>query len=304
MNKLQNWTCASLNNISQVILIRNPISGFLILAGIFISSPQLGTIALISSIFATAAAFYGSGDRDHIKQGLFGYNSVLTGMALYLFLSGPNAWWIALAGAVLAVAATAAFTQLFQNSTMPVLTFPFIILTWFMLLAGYRLQAFQLSSDLVPQFLSHQKLETLPVTNWPEALINGYGQIFFIDHNLSCLFILLAVFWASWKSGLLVIAANLLAILAAYLLGGDHVLITRGLYGYNAILVMLAVSAAFPAASRRQTIITGSISAIVSVLVTASVSSWMLPYGLPALTLPFVLTTWLILAARKVLPGL
>ncbi|WP_143565322.1 urea transporter [Sporosarcina sp. P7] len=36
----------------------------------------------------------------------------------------------------------------------------------------------------------------------------------------------------------------------------------------------------------------------------ASVSIWLLPFGLPALTMPFALSTWLILGAMKVLPNL
>ncbi|MCY8353618.1 urea transporter [Bacillus haynesii] len=35
--------------------------------------------------------------------------------------------------------------------------------------------------------------------------------------------------------------------------------------------------------------------------ITAGLSTYLLPYGLPVLTMPFVLCSWLFLGARKVL---
>lgn len=298
------WANASLKNISQVILIENPISGLLILIGIAVSSWKLGLIALIAALIATATGHFLKADPELTGHGLLGFNSILTSMALYLFMDGPDKWWISLMGSFIAVLITAAFMELFKESTLPALTLPFILLTWFMLMIAYRFDSFILTNDLVPQFLSHEKLDQIAVPDWPEALINGYGQIFFIQHNLSCVLILAAVFVSSWRSGLFVIGANFVAIVAAYLLGADHVLIGKGLYGYNAILAVLAISVALPSEQRNRPIFSGFIAAVLSVFITASVSAWMQPYGLPALTLPFVLTTWLMLAAKKVLPEL
>ena len=69
-----------------------------------------------------------------INQGLFGYNSVLTGMALALFLSGPYMWIIALVGSAVAAIFTATMMHFMQKTEIPILTFPFIVLTWFILL--------------------------------------------------------------------------------------------------------------------------------------------------------------------------
>lgn len=304
MNTAKDWANASLKNISQVILIENPLSGLLILAGIAVSSWELGLIALIAALIATATAQFLKADPELTRHGLLGFNSILTGMAMYLFMTGPNKWWIALVGAFIAVLITAAFMEFFKESTLPVLTMPFILLTWFMLMMAYRFDRFILTNDLVPQFLSHEKLDQIAIPDWPEALINGYGQIFFIEQNLSCILILAAVFVSSWRSGLFVIGANLVALATAYFFGADHVLIGKGLYGYNAILAVLAISVALPSEKRNRPVFSGLIAAILSVLITASISAWMQPYGLPALTLPFVLTTWLMLAAKRVLPEL
>lgn len=93
------------------------------------------------------------------------------------------------------------------------------------------------------------------------------------------------------------------AWLTAYTLGVDIQSLNLGLYGYNAVLSILAVSLVFDAKSRFAPI-TGIIAAILTVPMTTATTAILLPYGLPALTMPFVLITWLLLGARKILPNL
>src|SRR4051794_10900347 len=129
---------ASLKSISQVILIENAITGLIILMAITFSSYYLGIICLLSAIIGTLAGKFGEANEKSINQGLVGYDSVLTGMALALFLNGPYMWIIALVGAAVATIFTAAIMYFMKESELPILTFPFIILTWFILLASYK----------------------------------------------------------------------------------------------------------------------------------------------------------------------
>ena len=139
---------ASLKGISQVILIENAITGLLILIAITISSYYLGIIALLSAIIGTLVGKFGGADEKSINQGLLGYNSVLTGMALALFLSGPYMWIVALVGAAIAAIFTATMMHFMKRTEIPILTFPFIILTWFILLSSYKLKRIKLSADI------------------------------------------------------------------------------------------------------------------------------------------------------------
>lgn len=294
---------SSLKGISQVSLIENTISGLIILAAITITSYSLGIIALLSAMVGTFVGKIGGADQEAIEQGLFGYNSVLTGMALALFLKGNDRWIIALVGAAIAAIFTAAMMHYMRQSSIPVLTFPFIILSWFLLLTSYRLVSFHLSPDLVPQTLSHWTLNIEGETNWFNGAVNGIGQIYFLDHTISGILLFIAFFWAGWKFGLYALIGDVAALLASYLLGGEHHSIFLGLYGYNAILTIIAVSVVFKENNRNGLFI-GIIAAFLTVPITASISTWLIPFGLPALTMPFVLTTWLFLGARKVLPNL
>lgn len=293
---------AAMKGISQVIFIENVISGVIILVAIAISSWYLGLIALLSSAIGALVGKIGGGDEETVNRGLYGYNSVLTGMALILFLTEESRWAIALAAAAITAIFTAAMMHFMKNTTIPIVTFPFIVLTWFMLIASYKLETIQLSNDLVPQSLSQWELHIEGKVDWTKGIFNGIGQIFFLNHVISGILLFIAVFWAGWRWILYAVLGNGVALIAAYGLGGEHSLIYMGLYGYNAILACLAVALVFKEEHNHYAPVSGIIAACLTVPLTASMSTWLLPYGLPALTMPFVLATWLFLGARKILP--
>ncbi|MHC0038499.1 urea transporter [Pseudoneobacillus sp. C159] len=294
---------STLTGISQVMLIENVFSGLIILVAITTFSFSLGIIALFSSFIGAFIGYVGKANRQSVSQGLLGYNSVLTGIALSLFLTGPFKWGIALAGAAIAAILTAGMMKMMKRSELPVLTFPFIVLTWFLLLASYRLKSFELSSDLFPQNLSSLALNVGGKVNWTEGVLNGIGQIFFVHGLLSGVLLFIAVFLAGLRHGIYAIIGNATALLTAHILGAEHTLIYKGLYGYNAILAVLAVSVVFNREKRGYPAIMGIIAACLTVPFSASISTWLTPYGLPALTMPFVLSSWLVIAAQKSLPG-
>ncbi|MWV45801.1 urea transporter [Paenibacillus sp. HJL G12] len=294
---------ATLIGISQVIFIENAVSGLIILIAIMLSSVSIGIIALLSAFIAALIGRFGGAEKTIVNQGLLSYNSVLAGIALALNLDGDMRWIIALGGAAVAALFTAAMMHMLRNTTIPVMTFPYIVLTWFLLLASYRLEAFKLNPDLLPQDLSHWKLHAGGSMDWFHGLVNGIGQVYFQDNVWSGILIFIGVLWAGWRLGLYAVIGTIVAWLAAYGLGAEVSLLNAGLYGYNAVLTILAVAAVFDAKSRFAPW-AGIIAAILTVPVTASLDSWLLPYGLPTLTMPFVLCTWLFLAARKVLPKL
>ncbi|WP_245671075.1 urea transporter [Pseudobacillus wudalianchiensis] len=301
---LFSFLSASLKGISQVMLIENAITGLIILLAITTFSYTLGIIALLSAFIGTFIGMIGGADKQSVNQGLFGYNSVLTGISLTLFLIGPYQFIIALAGAGLAAILTAAMMHVMKNTGIPVLTIPFIIMTWFMILASYRLKVFRLTSGLVPQDLSNWELDITGKIDWTEGAFNGIGQIFFVHSTLSGVLLFIAVFFAGWKLGLYAVLGNAVALLVSYMLGGEHTLIYMGLYGYNAILTILAVSVVFNTERHRFGLLSGIVAVALTVTFTASIATWLLPYGLPALTMPFILCTWIFLGARKVLPNL
>lgn len=294
---------ATLKGISQVILIENVVSGSIILIAITIANYQLGIVALLSAIIGTLVAHATGGDKNVIEQGLYGYNSVLTGLALYLFLTGSMRIVIALLAAAFVVMFTASMMHFLKKLSIPVLTFPYIVLTWLSLLPSYHLYAFKMSSELVPQDLSHWKLKTEGIISVTDGLVNGFGQVYFQHKLLPSILIILAVFWANRKFGILVVIGTAISWLTAYVLGPEHNVLNLGLYGYNAVLTILAVGSIFDA-DRPFAQLWGIVAAIITVPITAGMDTWLSVYGLPTLTMPFVLVTWIFISARRVLPKL
>lgn len=300
--ELGSFLIASLKGISQVLLIENAITGLFILLAISTSSLVLGIVTILAACIGTLIGIVGGATKELIHQGLLSYNSVLTAIALTLFLDGPYNWLIALIGAAIATLFTAAMIHVMRDSGIPILTFPFIVLTWLTLLATYKLKSFRLTPKLVPQDLTHWELDIAGDVNWIEGMFNGIGQIFFLHNTPSGILLFIGVFLAGWRFGVYAVVGNLIALLTSIWLGGEYSLIFNGLYGYNAILTVFAVSLVFSHARNGWAIIAGIIGAAISVPLTASIATFLLPFGLPALTMPFVLSTWLLLGARKIFP--
>ena len=78
-----------LRGIGQVVFQNNPISGAVILAGIFYNSWIYGTVCLVGTIISTLTALLFRADKGMIKDGLFGFNGALIAIALVAYTS-PN----------------------------------------------------------------------------------------------------------------------------------------------------------------------------------------------------------------------
>src|SRR5215212_989973 len=87
------------NGIAEVPLFSSPITGILILAGVFIASRKAGAMMVLSGLIGAGVAILAGATYDLVTFGLFGYNSILTGMAFsYLMgdmfvLGGPAGGW-------------------------------------------------------------------------------------------------------------------------------------------------------------------------------------------------------------------
>ncbi len=74
------------NGIAEVPLFSSPITGILILAGVVLASRTAGAMMALAGMIGAGIAIAVGADYGLVVFGLFGYNSILTGMA---FWSGP-----------------------------------------------------------------------------------------------------------------------------------------------------------------------------------------------------------------------
>lgn len=300
-NRLYFLISASLKGFSQVLLVGNTFSGFLILIGITLFSPILGLMAFLSSLVGTLTGKYFGGDRFLIREGIYSFNSTLCGITAVLFLHGDKRWFIALFAAGLAALSMKMLTKILDKWNIPVLTIPFVIITWIGLLIAYRVDTLYMDPNFV---ISSPAMWNLPVEGTPTLLIGmikGIGEVFVIDSLWTGSLILIALFWVGWRFGLYAIIGAFVSWLTAYFIGADSQSLNLGLYNYNAVLTIIAVSLVFDKKPKK-TPLTGIIAATLTVPVTAGLELLLDPFGLPALTFPFILCTWLFVALRKYFP--
>src|SRR5918996_1237411 len=139
------------NGIAEVPLFSSPITGILILAGVFLASRKAGAMMVLSGLIGAGMAIALGAPYGLVTFGLFGYNSILTGMA---FWSGPfvkankATFFISVFGAAITAFTWMAMAHLMgdlfvlngltQSWAIPGFTSSFIFTTWAMMYASKR----------------------------------------------------------------------------------------------------------------------------------------------------------------------
>src|SRR5579884_4018223 len=130
-----------------------------------------------------------------------------------------------------------------------------------------------------------------------DTLLRGTGQVMFQNNPITGLLFLIGIFINSYQLGIAGIIGLLASTIAAMLLGADRNLIRNGLFGYNGNLtgigLVVFLQPSWSAALIVYIILGGVLSTIVFMALANFFSTW----DMPALTAPFVLTTWLLLFA-------
>jgi urea transporter len=148
---------------------------------------------------------------------------------------------------------------------------------------------------------------SMPVLRFIDINLRGIGQVMFQDNPLTGLFFLVAIAWGAVAGGAPeILFAGILAVVTATLvamwLRVDRSALNTGLYGFNAVLVGLALATFLSPGSLLWTyVVLGAAGSVVAMLATANALK---PWGVAALTAPFVLVTWILLLATYGFSGL
>ncbi|MGE4334823.1 MAG: urea transporter [Pigmentiphaga sp.] len=129
-------------NIGQVYLLGSAVSGVIVLAGIFLASVPAGIAASLGSLIAMIVAIGMGADPASVSQGLYGFSSVLTAMAVgVIFLKAS--WRVAVYAAlatVVTVFIQGAMDVMMLPDGLPSFTAPYV-LTMYLFIAPKRLLA-------------------------------------------------------------------------------------------------------------------------------------------------------------------
>ena len=270
--------------IGQVMFQNNALSGLLMLTGIFLNSWQMGILAVCGNIISTLTAYFSGYKHDDIKNGLYGFNGTLVGIAVGVFLQLSVGSLIML---IIASALSTWITYFFsQQRLLPGFTAPFILAVWGML---------GVCNWLIPDLLSVSDtvIDTTQNINYFQTFCLGIGQVMFQGNTvLAGLFFFIGILINSRKASLYTILGALLPIPLAILLEVDATNLNAGLMGYNGVLCAIALGG------------TGWESGVwagCSVLLSTVLQILGMSLGITTLTAPFVISVWIILMIQKVI---
>lgn len=291
-----------LRGVAQVDLQPNALTGLFILVSLWVAGWDLGLFATIGVVVSTLTAVALGVDRSSIAVGLQGYNGCLTGIALVSSLGRHwSTFLLAIAAAILCTLLTAALSTVLTPYKLTPLTAPFCIVSGVMVIAAPSFERVWHSGS--PHAVS--STTTGPTSlSWSD-LWHGFfanvSQVFLIDKWYVGLIMLVGLAIAGpWVVGF-AIGASIVGIFVAWALGAPASLVANGIYGYNAVLVAIAMGAVF----LPRTLPCGLYAlfgAAVTTALTAALTSFFKPFGGHTFTWPFILTTWALMAAVPQFP--
>jgi len=299
-------TDACLRGSSQVFFVNNPLCGFVILVAIAYDSWYSLVFGVTGLIASTVMAHVLSVDPGAIRAGLYGYNGLLTGLAIALFSFGdkqlPRMQMLlpaALMGGMstIIMIAVANFTvRLFNIAPF---TFPFQVASWIWMLAAQStflyfplkfpapavaFLAEDMSAALVGQVYAVDEVFT--------GILAGVAQVYFVGNAVSGAIILLGLALSSPITAILAAFGSALGCLFSMAMGTPLKPLTDGLYGYNPSLTAVAIGGMFFVPSIGS-FLYATLACVMTTVLSAATAAGLGPVGMPALTFPFTLASWM-----------
>ncbi len=297
----------NLRGIGQVMFQDNPLSGALFLAGIAWGSyaagvPRIAIAGVVAVVVSTLAARWLRVDRESLRSGLYGFNGVLVGLALATFVApGPLLWACVVLGAAVSVVAMRATANALAPWGIPALTFPFVLVTWLLLLATYGFAG--LAGTALPSAGVVAPFESVAATrlgpgDFVQGVLHSISQVFLKGSTLAALLLLAGLAVNSIAAAAFALGGAILAVATAHLLGAESDLIGGGLLGFSPVLTAIALGAVFHAPGARVAAY-AALGTVFTVVAQAAFNVALTPLAIPALTGPFVLVTWLFLLPKQ-----
>ncbi|CAF3954511.1 unnamed protein product [Adineta steineri] len=315
-NFLNNYKCirfiiilidSVLRGIGQVMFANNPLSGLIILIGLFIGNWELSLYGLLGTTVSTLTGHLFEFDYSSIRSGLYGYNGCLVGMGIAYF-SFPQSPQIVVPVIIMSIFSTIFFAALgktlVQHFSLPLFTFSFQISTWIWLLGALKYRYFFINGSILSPALLTTLNEKPPYSNISygnysiEDNFIGFfasiAQVYFIGNPYTGAVILVGICICSRiLSFFALFGAVTGQLIAAYLLGLPATTIHSGLWGYNSVLTCQALGGMFLIPHGHQIWLFTFYGSMITVVVQAAVSAFLAPTGMPTLTFPFTLICWI-----------
>jgi len=304
-----------LNSYSIIFFFNNRVIALLLLVVTFFNIVA-GVCGLLSVLTAVLIARSMGFDRTLLKQGIYGFNALLTGIAIGTFFEpGPVFFVILFLASLLSLIISVVMGGWLGKYGLPFLSIPFIISFWIIHLPAGQLANLGLTQRNVfwmnemyaiggkPLLDFFQTVENLPLSRMVSIYFRSLSSIFFQDNLLSGILIAVALVIGSRITFLLSVTGYIAAYLFARFAGADMVSFSFYNVGANYILVAIAVGGFFTIPSKYSFIWAVVLIPLTSLLILFF-SRLLINAQLPVFSLPFSLITiffiyFLILRVKK-----
>ena len=288
-----------LRGVGQVFFCCNAVTGFIFLLALFIGGVTAGAAATVGVISSTVAAYLLGFSEDDIDAGLYGFNGTLVGPCLFLFLEhSPQLWVYVVLASILSSVVLGALMRILAPYKIPASTSPFVLTCWMFLAAVYAFDSFSRGPVLphpgTPAVVTD--VAAIPAEMWFTALTKGVAEVMFADSVIVGILFLIGIAIVSLRGALMAVGGTVIGVVFPILLGANQGMIEMGLYSFNPVLTMMAVGWVFLKPDGRSAAL-AVLAGIFTVVCQAGLANFLAPIGLPTLTFPFVLTTWMFLFA-------
>jgi urea transporter len=308
-----------LRGIGQVYLCNHPITGLFICLGYYITSPTLLAFAIVGTIGSTVGgSLVVAPEWVEISNGLFGYDGTLVGASVHVFFSLSSSSIVELSltnGGIWLVLLLSIVGGVFHGSAMSMNSMPALTLAFNMVLVFYIMIVAQgLTTTVTLKSMvgeaddgssSVEIWEDISAAYAVDAVLRGVGQFCFVSDTIGSLMVVIGIWICSRKAAYMaIIGSGAGLITSRYVLAVPASLsgaIRQGLYSYNSMGAAVSVAGnvfyQFSLASISIAVFTSILVVLLQLFVEATFSS-IAGTSFPSLTIPFVITTWLVMMSK------
>ena len=255
--------------VGQIMFGDKPITGAIFLGGLALASPLMAAGTAIGSFIGALSALAMRCDRTEVKQGLYGFNAALVGLAMTVAFAPSITFCALMIGGCVA---STAITSAMRRASLSHFTAPFVLSTWVTWAIGKSLELnpSQMMTSLLPN-----------VSADPFGALHGLGQVLFQESAAVGILFASGLFLSSPRAAVAGLLGAGVGGAVAAATGFSSASIASGLLGYNAALCAIALK-------------DRPVYAALASVVTLPLCAGFAYIGAPALTAPFVIATWLV----------
>ncbi|XP_027741593.1 urea transporter 2-like [Empidonax traillii] len=305
MVQLVDWI---LRGTSQVMFVNNPLSGLIILAGLFIQSPWWMLTGCTGTAVSTLTALALSQDRSAISAGLHGYNGMLVGLLMAVYSSkGDYYWWLLPPVVVISMACpvlSSALGSIFSKWDLPVFTLPFnIAVTLYLAATGHYNPFFPTTLIKPVAAVPNITWSAISVPLLLQSIPVGVGQVYGCGNPWTGGIFLVALLISSPLICLHAAIGSTVGMFAALSIASPFDSIYLGLHNYNCALACIAIGGMFYALTW-QTHLLSLACALFCAYSGAALANALSVLGLPVCTWPFCFSALLFLLINSENPAI